>query len=161
MIIKSFELNKIDLKGKKYFLLYGENQGHKNEIIKKKFSAEYSENIFHYEENEVIKNEEGFFNNILTRSFFENHDKILYLPLEIHSREFHAKLYLAYQASQKGWVVVIGPEYDVNKLAQYMPAGVYFGNGFHNKAAKISKNLYEVGYWMSKLRDCKILSSCW
>ena len=62
MIIKSFELNKIDLKGKKYFLLYGENQGHKNEIIKKKFSAEYSENIFHYEENEVIKNEEGFFN---------------------------------------------------------------------------------------------------
>ena len=75
------------------------------------------------------------------RSFFENYNKILYLPLEIHSREFHAKLYLAHQASQKGWVVVIGPEYDVNKLAQYLPAGVYFGNGFHNKATKISKNL--------------------
>jgi DNA polymerase III subunit delta len=77
MIIKSFELNKIDLKSKKYFLLYGENQGHKNEIIKKKFRAEYSENVFHYEENEVIKNEESFFNNILTKSFFENHKLII------------------------------------------------------------------------------------
>ena len=80
------------------------------------------------------------------RSFFEKYDKILYLPIEIHSREFHAKLYLAYQASQRGWIVVIGPEYDVNKLAQYMPAGVYFGNGFHNKAAKISKKLKKSGH---------------
>ena len=67
------------------------------------------------------------------RSFFEKYDKILYLPIEIHSREFHAKLYLSYQASQRGWIVIIGPEYDVNKLARYMPPGVYFGNGFHNK----------------------------
>ena len=31
MIIKSFELDKIDLNDKQFFLLYGENQGHKNE----------------------------------------------------------------------------------------------------------------------------------
>ena len=35
MIIKSFELNKIDLKKNNLFLLYGENQGHKNETIHK------------------------------------------------------------------------------------------------------------------------------
>ena len=38
MIIKSFELNKIDLESKKFFLLYGENQGHKTEIIEQKFN---------------------------------------------------------------------------------------------------------------------------
>ena len=37
MIVKSFELNKIDLSNKYFFLLYGENQGHKNELIEKKF----------------------------------------------------------------------------------------------------------------------------
>lgn len=80
------------------------------------------------------------------RSFFEKYDKILYLPIEIHSREFHAKLYLSYQASQRGWIVIIGPEYDVNKLARYMPPGVYFGNGFHNKATNISRILKKSGH---------------
>ena len=42
MIIKSFELEKIDLKNKKFFLLYGENQGLKNELIEKKFKIIYS-----------------------------------------------------------------------------------------------------------------------
>lgn len=80
------------------------------------------------------------------RSFFEKYDKILYLPIEVHLREFHAKLYLAYQASKRGWIVIIGPEYDVNKLAQFMPPGVYFGNGFHNKAKRISSVLKKSGH---------------
>ena len=33
MIIKNFELNKINLKINKIFLLYGENQGAKDELI--------------------------------------------------------------------------------------------------------------------------------
>ena len=33
MILKSFELNKIDLQKNKMILLYGKNEGHKNEII--------------------------------------------------------------------------------------------------------------------------------
>ena len=37
MILKSFELEKVDLKEKKIFLLYGENEGLKNELIKRKF----------------------------------------------------------------------------------------------------------------------------
>lgn len=82
------------------------------------------------------------------RSFFEKYEKILYLPIEIHSRELHAKLHLAYQACQRGWVVVIGPEYDVNKLAKYLPSGVYFGNGFHKKATKISKILKKSGHFV-------------
>ena len=77
MIIKSFELKKIDLKNKKFFLLYGENQGLKNEIIEKKFKINYSENIYIYEENNILNNGNSFFNNILSKSFFENEKLII------------------------------------------------------------------------------------
>ena len=36
MIIKSFEINKIDYK-ENFFLFYGNNQGHKNQRIEEKF----------------------------------------------------------------------------------------------------------------------------
>ena len=37
MILKTFELEKKNIKIKNFFLFYGENQGLKNEIIEKKF----------------------------------------------------------------------------------------------------------------------------
>ncbi len=77
MIVKSFELDKIDLKKNQFFLLYGENQGLKNEIIEKKFKKNYSKNIYIYEENEILNNEENFFNDILSRSFFKNEKLII------------------------------------------------------------------------------------
>ena len=36
MIIKPFEIDKKNLKQNRFFLLYGENQGFKNELIKNK-----------------------------------------------------------------------------------------------------------------------------
>jgi len=67
MIIKSFELNKIEYK-EKFFLLYGENQGHKDEIIKNKFKKKYAECTYFYDENQILNNQESFFNeNFLLR----------------------------------------------------------------------------------------------
>jgi len=77
MIIKSFELEKIDLKNRRFFLLYGENQGLRKEIIEKKFKKKYSDNIYNYEENIILNNEGEFFNNILSKSFFENEKLII------------------------------------------------------------------------------------
>jgi len=77
MINKVFELNNIDLKIQKFFLFYGENNGHKNEIIKKIFNKKYLENTYRYEENEIINNEEKFFADILSSSFFENEKLII------------------------------------------------------------------------------------
>jgi len=77
MIIKFFELEKVDLKTKQFFLLYGENQGLKNEIIEKKFKKNYSKNTYNYEENDVLNNKENFFNTILSKSFFENEKLII------------------------------------------------------------------------------------
>ena len=77
MIIKSYELSKIDLKIKRYFLLYGVNEGHKKQIIREKFKKFYSQNTYIYEESEVLNNQENFFNNILSKSFFENEKLII------------------------------------------------------------------------------------
>ena len=91
MIVKSFELDKIKIKSN-FFLFFGENQGYKNEVIKNKFQIKYKESTYNYDENEVLINKENFFNNILSKSFFENEkliiinrvtDKILYIVEEL------------------------------------------------------------------------------
>jgi DNA polymerase-3 subunit delta len=76
MIVKSFELGKIKKKNN-FFLFYGENQGHKNEVIKNKFRIKYKESTYIFDENEVLINKENFFNNILSKSFFENEKLII------------------------------------------------------------------------------------
>ena len=76
MIVKSFELEKIKIKNN-FFLFYGENQGHKSEIIKNKFHVKYKECTYNYDENEILINKETFFSNILSRSFFENEKLII------------------------------------------------------------------------------------
>ena len=77
MIKKSFELKSENIKKNYFFLFYGQNEGLKNEIIKKIFKKNYSENIYNYEENEILKNQEDFFNNILSGSFFESEKLII------------------------------------------------------------------------------------
>jgi len=77
MILKSFEIEKIKIKDKNFFLFYGENQGYKNQIIEEKFKKKYKENTYYYDENEILNNENNFFNNILSKSFFENEKLII------------------------------------------------------------------------------------
>ena len=77
MIIKSFELQKINLKKIHYYLIHGKNQGHKNEVIENKFKKDYKESTYNYDENEILNNKENFFNNILSQSFFENEKLIV------------------------------------------------------------------------------------
>ena len=67
MIIKSYELNKIDVNTNKIFLMYGQNEGLKNEITKKYFINNFKENIYRYDEKEIIDNNSDFFNGILCK----------------------------------------------------------------------------------------------
>ena len=77
MLIKQFEINKINLKLNKYFLFFGENQGHKNEVIEKKFKVLFTEGIYQYDEVDILNNKDSFFNNILSKSFFEKNKLII------------------------------------------------------------------------------------
>ena len=74
MIIKSYELNKLNFDQNKLILFYGKNEGLKNEstinLLKNK------ETISKYEEKEILENANIFFENIFSKSLFEN-EKII------------------------------------------------------------------------------------
>ena len=70
MILKNFELNKIDLNINKILLFYGKNDGLKDEslnLILKDFKE-----ISKYDEKEILENETYFLENISSKSLFEN-----------------------------------------------------------------------------------------
>jgi len=77
MILKSFELNKLNLKNHNYYLFYGDNEGLKEEIIKNLFEKNYLNKIHRYEEKEILDNKNDFFNTVLTKSFFDNEKLII------------------------------------------------------------------------------------
>ena len=61
MIIKAFEIDKINFNKFNFFLFYGENDGYKNEVIKNKFEKNYLNKIYRYDEKEIIENIKDFF----------------------------------------------------------------------------------------------------
>ena len=74
MIIKPYEIQKINFATNKVILMYGKNEGHKKEIIKNINQAKYE--ILNYEQNEIIENEHILFENIFSGSLF-NDKKII------------------------------------------------------------------------------------
>jgi DNA polymerase III subunit delta len=77
MILKSFELTKIKLNRYKFYLFYGDNEGLKEDNIKNLFEKKYQDKIHRYEEKEILDNINIFFNNVLTKSFFDNEKLII------------------------------------------------------------------------------------
>jgi DNA polymerase-3 subunit delta len=77
MILKSFELQKFNLKNHNFYLFYGENEGLKEETIKNLFKKNYLDKIYSYEEKEILDNKNDFFNSVLTKSFFDNKKLII------------------------------------------------------------------------------------
>ena len=69
MILKSFEINKINKKINQLILFYGKNNGLKNEALSALIKNE--SNIQNYEEKEILDNENKFIENILSKSLFE------------------------------------------------------------------------------------------
>ena len=71
MIIKNNELQKLKATKCNLYLLYGENRGFKNQFIYENLSSEFKENIFKYNESEILNDYNDFISNILNKSFFE------------------------------------------------------------------------------------------
>ena len=70
MIIKSFEINKKRFDKENFFLIYGENEGHKNEIIKF-LEKNFNKNIEKFDEAQILSNNELFYEKIFNQSLFE------------------------------------------------------------------------------------------
>ena len=69
MIIKSYEIDKIDFNKNNLILLYGKNEGLKKQVINK-FIKNQSE-ILSYEEKDILDIHTNFLENILNKSLFE------------------------------------------------------------------------------------------
>ncbi len=70
MILKSFEIKKINQNINNLILFYGKNEGLKNEALNILIKDKNS--ISNYDEKEVLDNENNFIENILSKSLFEN-----------------------------------------------------------------------------------------
>ena len=75
MILKSFEINKINKKINQLILFYGKNNGLKNEALSALIKNE--SNIQNYEEKEILDNENDFIENVLSKSLFEENKTII------------------------------------------------------------------------------------
>ena len=71
MILKFYELNKIDISKQKFHLFYGNNEGLKREEILK-LCSKSKKKIFKFDEKQILENTENFFNDIYSGSLFEN-----------------------------------------------------------------------------------------
>ena len=77
MIFRSFEFKKIEVKKYNFYLFYGENEGLKKELIDNNFKKTFQNSIYSYEENLILQNQKNFFDEILTKSFFETEKLII------------------------------------------------------------------------------------
>jgi len=69
MIIKSYEIQKINIRYNPFILLYGKNDGLKNEVLD--ILIKDKKNISNYEEKEILDNENNFVETILSKSLFD------------------------------------------------------------------------------------------
>ena len=76
MIVKNFEIGKINLNKNPFVLLYGKNEGLKNqtklELLKQKVITS------NYDEQEILENLNNFVDTIYTKSLFEN-EKVIFI----------------------------------------------------------------------------------
>ena len=74
MILKYYEINKINLEYNKFILFYGKNEGLKNDNIKNLLKDKNE--ILYYDEKDILDNPDKFIEATLSKSLFEN-EKII------------------------------------------------------------------------------------
>tara|TARA_A100000164_G_scaffold80388_1_gene68097 strand:+ start:6485 stop:7462 length:978 start_codon:yes stop_codon:yes gene_type:complete len=77
MIIKSFESEKLQLLKNNIHLIYGDNEGLKQEIINSFYVKNFDGEVLKYDEQDILKNYDEFISNLLTKSLFENNKIII------------------------------------------------------------------------------------
>ena len=76
MILKFYEINKIDIISQNLILFHGNNEGLKKEEIFKIYSKT-NKKIYKYEEKQILENSQNFFDNLYSGSLFENEKFII------------------------------------------------------------------------------------
>ena len=96
MIIKSFELEKLISSNLNIHLIYGNNEGIKQDIISNFYTKNFKGEVLKYDEQDVLNNKDEFISSLLTKSLFDTEkliiisrgtDKLISLIDEVLERE--------------------------------------------------------------------------
>ena len=74
MISKTFQLKDEIVEKYNFYLFYGKNEEHKKEILNRFLK---NKNIFKYDEQQILINEDEFVGSILNRSLFDDEKNIV------------------------------------------------------------------------------------
>lgn len=77
MIIKSFELEKIISLNLNIHLIYGNNEGIKQDIVSNFYKKNYEGEVLKYDEQDVLTNKDEFISSLLNKSLFETEKLII------------------------------------------------------------------------------------
>tara|TARA_B100001093_G_C26844619_1_gene1022162 strand:- start:480 stop:1475 length:996 start_codon:yes stop_codon:yes gene_type:complete len=77
MIIKSKDIDNLDILKNNLILLHGKNEGLKNEIISKLSLKKKETKTLKYDEKEIIENKTDFYNTIINESLFESNKLVI------------------------------------------------------------------------------------
>ena len=77
MIIKSFELEKIISLNLNIHLIFGNNEGIKQDIINNYYKKNYIGEILKYDEQDILTNKDEFISSLLNKSLFETEKLII------------------------------------------------------------------------------------
>ena len=96
MIIKSFEVEKIISSNLSIHLIYGNNEGIKQDIISNFYTKNFKGEVLKYDEQDILSNKDEFISSLLTKSLFDTEkliiisrgtDKLISLVDEVLERE--------------------------------------------------------------------------
>ena len=96
MIIKSFEVEKIISSNLSIHLIYGNNEGIKQDIISNFYTKNFKGEVLKYDEQDILSNKDEFISSLLTKSLFDTEkliiisrgtDKLISLIDEVLERE--------------------------------------------------------------------------
>ena len=77
MIIKSFEIEKIKKSNLNVHLIYGNNEGIKQDIINNFYKKNYEVEVLKYDEQDILTNKDEFISSLLNKSLFETEKLII------------------------------------------------------------------------------------
>ena len=77
MIIKSFEIEKLKQINSSVHLIYGNNEGIKEDIIDNFYLKNFEGELLKYDEQDILNRREEFISNVFTKSLFTNNRLII------------------------------------------------------------------------------------
>ena len=167
MIVKSFEIEKIKSKKNNFILIYGPNEGYKNQVTKDFFEKQFQGEILRFDENEILKKYEEFITILMNRSLFDEDkliiisrasDKIIEFINEILERKIEkvkiiinsnnldkkSKLRILFEKEKE---LICIPFYEDNEKSLNMIAQNFFRQKKCNRSKKISSENFTTRIW--------------